>query len=92
MTNTFKEQLSAVITEYESARSQSSYGDASDVISNTEIAELQTRCISAIERTSGAKSVYSRQVMEIGKKRDHIYNQRYIRKLWTGIENERILQ
>ena len=74
MTDTFKEQLSAVITEYESARSQSKYNDASDVISHTKITELQTRCISAIERTSGSKSIYCRQVMEIGNKKDNVYN------------------
>ena len=74
MIDTFKEQLSAVITEYELARSQSKYSDASDMISHTKITELQTRCISAIERTSGSKSIYSRQVMEIGKKKANVYD------------------
>ena len=74
MTDTFKKQLNAVITEYESALSQSKYSDGSDVISKTEIMELQTRCISVIERTSGSKSIYSRQVTEISKKRSHVYD------------------
>ena len=74
MTDTFKEQLSAVITEYESTLSQSEYDDGSDVISKIEIRKFQTRCISAIERTSGSKSIYSRQVIEISKQRDSLYD------------------
>ena len=41
MTDTFKEQLSAVITEYESTLSQSEYDDGSDVISKIEIRKFQ---------------------------------------------------
>ena len=74
MTDIFKKQLNAVITDYESALSQAKYDDGSDVISETGIMELQTRCISVIERVSGSKSIYSRQVMEISKKEDNVYN------------------
>ena len=73
MTDTFKKQLNAVITDYESVLSQSKYDDGSDV-SIIKIMELQTRCISVIERTSGSKSIYSRQVMEISKTKDIVYN------------------
>lgn len=73
MTDTFKKQLNAVITDYESVLSQSKYDDGSDV-SIIKIMELQTRCISVIERTSGSKSIYSRQVMEISKTEDNVYN------------------
>ena len=73
MTDTFKKQLNAVITEYELALSKAKYDDGSDVISETGIMELQTRCISVIERASGSKSIYSRQVIEISKKRTNVY-------------------
>ena len=74
MTDIFKKQLNAVITEYESALSQSKYKDGSDVISKIEIRKFQTRCIAAIERTSGSKSTYSTQVMEVSKQRGSLYD------------------
>ncbi len=69
----FKKQLNAVITEYESGLSQSEHYDGSDVFSEGEIMELQIRCILAIERASGSKSIYSRQVVEISKKKTNEY-------------------
>ena len=74
MNDIFNKQLNAVITEYESVLSQSKYDDGSDVFSAIEIRKFQTRCISAIERISGSKSIYSRQVIEISKRRDNLYN------------------
>ncbi len=73
MTDTFKEQLGAIITEYESALSRSAHTDASDVFTLTQITDLQTRCTTAIERATGSSSTYYRKVMEISKEIDHIY-------------------
>lgn len=74
MSDPFKKQLNSVITEYEEARSKSQHSDASDVISNIQIIDLQTRCIAAIERIVGKRSIYYEQVVEISKKRNHVYN------------------
>lgn len=77
MQNTFEEQLNAVITEYESAflqsKSYSEYEDISRVLSESQISELQTRCISAIERVSGSRSIYSIRAREVGKKEGVMY-------------------
>lgn len=55
--DTFAKQLESVITEYETARARSRFDDASDVISNVQQRDLQTRCIAAIERSAGRSSV-----------------------------------
>lgn len=74
MIGTFKNQLVAVISEFESGLSRSKYNDASDVFSNTEISDLQTRCLAAIERISGTRSTYHNSAIEFGKQKDHIWN------------------
>ena len=71
MTDTFKKQLKKIIAEHESALSQSRHSDASDVLSQTQITDLQTRCIAAIESISGRHSPYFRQLVEIGAQRHH---------------------
>ena len=77
MQNTFEKQLNAVITEYElafsQAKSYSEYEDISDVLSKSQVSELEIRCISAIERASGSGSTHSIQVREIGKNKDLMY-------------------
>ena len=75
MIDTFKNQLVAVISKFESGLSYSKYDDASDFFSSTEISDLQTRCLAAIERTSGLSSTYHKSAIAIGKEEDHIYNQ-----------------
>ncbi len=55
MTDTFKEQLKAVISEYESACSQVKHGNALVNLSLTQITDLQMRCITAIERAAGRR-------------------------------------
>lgn len=67
MKNTFEEQLNAVITEYESALSRSHYSDrdGSDVISETQIMTLHTKCITVVERASGLNSTYSKEIRRI---------------------------
>lgn len=63
----FEKQLEAVISEYESALSRSKHDDASDVLSDVDVNELQTRCIAAIERVVGRHSVYYERATEILK-------------------------
>ena len=75
MTDTFKKQLKKIIAEHESALSQSKHSDASDVLSQTQITDLQTRCIAAIESISGRRSPYFRQVMEIGTQGHHTWDE-----------------
>ena len=64
MTDMRKKQLKKIIVEYESALSQSRHTAASDALSLTQITDLQTRCIAAIESISGRHSPYFRQVMD----------------------------
>ncbi|MCY3625922.1 MAG: hypothetical protein OXH82_01085 [Candidatus Dadabacteria bacterium] len=94
MTKMFKKQLSSIIAEYEGALSRSRFDDASDVISPTQIAALQARCMAAIERIAGRGSVYFKQVVEISKKGsyttyDHTAEQIGVAKaLLLDIEND----
>ena len=81
MKNTFEEQLSVVIKEYQAALAASKYDDASDVVSNVYISQLQTRCITAIERVSGFNSIYSREVRRISE-RTRYYN------IYTNVAEE----
>lgn len=71
MTAGFEKQLEGVIKEYESARARSKYGDASDVISNVQVRDLQTRCLAAIERIGGRNSVYYERATAILEVKDH---------------------
>ena len=75
MTDTRKKQLKNIIAEHKSALSQSEHYDASDVLSRTQITDLQTRCIAAIESISGRHSPYFRQVMEIGTQRHNTWSE-----------------
>ena len=75
MTEIFKKQLEAVIAEHESALSESIHKEASDVLSRTQVTDLQTRCIAAIERIAGRNSPYFRQVKEIGTEKTHPWRQ-----------------
>lgn len=63
MTDPFKEQLYAVIVEYKSFLQKSSQHRSSN-----RIVDLQTRCITAIERIAGRNSVYYERVMGFDKK------------------------
>ena len=65
MTDTFKKQLKSVISAYESARSQSKRPDELDALSLSHITDLQTGCITTIERAAGRNSTYYEQVMKI---------------------------
>ena len=73
MAHTFEKQLEAVITEYESARSQSQQADVSDLIDNIRVRELQTRCLAAIERIVGRNAVYFERATAIAETADHAW-------------------
>ena len=69
MNEAFKKQLEGLIAEYQSARDQSRYADASGVLHRTQVVDLITRITAAIERISGRDSSYFRQIKELEKKR-----------------------
>lgn len=71
MTNIYEQQLDAVIREYAAACERSKHDDASDVLSKTDVRSLQTRCLAAIERTSGRASVYFERATAVDRERDH---------------------
>ena len=75
MIDTFNSQLGAVISEFESGLSKSQYSDASDIFTSTQISDLQTRCLAAIERTSGLSSTYHQSAVTFGKESNDIYYQ-----------------
>ena len=65
MIELLKKQLEEVIADYGSLQED-------ERPSATRLANLQTRCIAAIERASGRNSTYSRQVVELAKRSDRI--------------------
>ena len=68
MTDTFKKQLKSVISAYESARFLLKYTEDPDDISDfsyTQITELHTRCVAAIERAAGKDSTYFERFMKM---------------------------
>ena len=71
MSASFGIQLQVIISEYESELSRSQHTDGSDVLSRTHVADLETRCISAIDRVVGCHSPYYRQVEEIRARKEH---------------------
>jgi len=67
MISIFEKQLEAVISEYESVLASSKNDDASDVLSDIQVNNLQIRCIAAIERVAGRNSVYYERAVAILK-------------------------
>ena len=65
MRSPFEAEIEALIQEYRAARKESQYDDASDVISNVRVKQMQTRCLAAIERAVGRNSVYYEQARAI---------------------------
>ena len=66
MTDTFKKQLKSVISAYE---------DDIPGASPTQITELHTRCITAIERAAGRNSTCYEEVMKISREKPDLYYQ-----------------
>ena len=58
----FTQQLDEIIGVYEAAIAKSEYDDGSDVLEKHDVAALQSRCISAVERIAGKTSTYSAQM------------------------------
>lgn len=71
MPSPFEAEIEALIQEYDAARKQSQHDDASDVISNVRVKQMQTRCLAAIERAAGRNSVYFEQARAILESRVH---------------------
>ena len=70
MIQVFEQQLAAIVCEYDAALARSANSFASDVLTHTEVVDLRTRCISAIERASGRTSVYYMNIAELRKKQN----------------------
>jgi hypothetical protein len=71
MLTSLEQQLAKVVTEYETALAQSKHDDASDVLKKGQVQDLQTRCLAAIERTAGRRSIYFERASAVEKKRTH---------------------
>jgi len=74
MVSIFEEQLAKVIAEYGNALARSKHNDASDVLTLTEVRDLRTRCLAAIERGAGRRSVYFETASAIEDKPSHEWN------------------
>jgi hypothetical protein len=61
----FEAEIEAIVQEYTTARKQSQFSDASDVISDIRVKQMQTRCLSAIERAAGRSSIYYEQAKAV---------------------------
>ena len=70
------DQLEKIAAEYEQYRNKSQHDDASDVISKTQVRQMKTRALAAIERATGRGSVYFEQAqVALGENRhdwDHL--------------------
>jgi len=89
----FAQQLNHIVAEYEDLRSLSRYDDASDVLSNIQVRDIQTRCLAAIERGAGRQSIYFQRATSIDQQRnssiwEHLAEQIGIAKsLLSDIQN-----
>lgn len=73
MKNPFEVQLESVVNEYASAKARSAHDDASDVLNDTDVRDLQTRCLAAIERASGKASIYYQRAIAINSMNNHAW-------------------
>ena len=64
MTVEFVKQLTEIVEDYESAKSSSIFETILSSDSIIKVADLQTRCISAIERVAGQNSNYYKRAMK----------------------------
>ena len=74
MNRVFEAQLKAIICEYDTALAKSRHDDASDVLTLTQVTDMRTRCVAAIERASGSNSTYYKNTIEFTTKKDHEWN------------------
>jgi hypothetical protein len=73
MKNPFEVQLEAIVNEYAGAKAQSTHDDVSDFLNETDVRDLQTRCLAAIERASGKDSIYSQRARAINSLNNHAW-------------------
>jgi len=74
VSDTFLKQLDAIAAEYADAQKRSRHDDCSDVISESQLKDLQTRCFAAIERAAGRKSVYYEKAFAVGDEHGSYYD------------------
>ena len=68
---TLSDELGKIAADYQQYRNLSKWSDASDVISNTQVHQMKTRALAAIERATGRSSVYFGQAQVVlGEKRN----------------------
>lgn len=73
MKATFISQLDEVISEYENAQRRSRHDDCSDVLSDVDVRELETRCLAVIERAGGQSSTYVSRAQNILQSKGHAW-------------------
>ena len=73
MPTSFEGELDALVQEYATALGQSQHDDASDVLSEVRVRQMQTRCLAAIERAASRNSVYFEQAMGILNTKNHAW-------------------
>lgn len=73
MPTSFEGELDALVQEYATALRQSQHDDASDVLSEVRVRQMQTRCLAAIERAASRNSVYFEQAMGILNTKNHAW-------------------
>ena len=78
MTQVFELQLNDIVSEYETTLDSSHYSDASDVLTDTQVADMRTRCIAAIGRAADHDSVYYREAMAVREQKGHVHH--YLRQ------------
>jgi hypothetical protein len=73
MESSIEAELEALFREYEAACEESEWDDASDVITQVRLKQMQTRCLAAIERATGRTSVYFNQAQAVLNSKTHGY-------------------
>lgn len=66
-------QLEDVIQEWSDAASRARHEDASDMLSPSDVRDLETRCVAAIERVAGFSSVYSKRAQAVLDSENHMW-------------------
>lgn len=71
MPSPFEIELEKILKDYRDAVGKSQHGDASDILTLSQVTSLQARCSAAIERASGRKSSYYERVSAPFEKNTH---------------------
>jgi hypothetical protein len=71
----FEKQLESVVTEHVKALTISSQEDASDILNNTDVFDMRTRCLAAIERITGRNSVYFEEATKLSESKANAWDQ-----------------